>query len=434
MSYEVFYLLFIDNFWFNLCIVFVTIMIYLLIFKKNIYSIFDPLFFYILLSSAGNSVVFILFLSGDIPHYYLYQFLLTEASFILGFFCFKPINLKKIHTANNFLSLRITKRIKLLYFISAVLYILSHLVIYIFKGIPLFMPSRLEAYIGGYGFMFSIQTTTQVVVLSILSYKLLLKLRYKLLDYIMIFLFVVFSILSGSRAVFLNIVFILFYVAYFLSIKMSYPQIMKKLNRISVKFFILAVFTTSVVLWFVKHENPFLTIAWRVIMTGDVYMMAYVNNNIEMIEGDFLTLVLPYKVVNMLGLDHVKNLGNQLIEIIYQAGLNIGPNARHNILGYVSFGYWGSLIFSFFIGILVGFLRNKLIKLLKLNLESLTIFVLILSPALSLPTDFAYGFFKYISELIVFIIIYTLSVIFSLEKSKQYGKIVERDINKTNKI
>jgi hypothetical protein len=151
--------------------------------------------------------------------------------------------------------------------------------------------------------------------------------------------------------------------------------------------------------------------------------MAYVNNNIEMIEGDFLTLVLPYKVVNMLGLDHVKNLGNQLIEIIYQAGLNIGPNARHNILGYVSFGYWGSLIFSFFIGILVGFLRNKLIKLLKLNLESLTIFVLILSSALYLPADFAYGLFTYISELIVFSIIYTLSIIFSYEKTqKRFGK------------
>jgi len=420
MSYEAFYLIFIDNFWFNLCIVFVTIMIYLLIFKKNIYSIFDPLFFYILLSSAGNSVVFILFLSGDIPHYYLYQFLLTEASFILGFFCFKPINLKKKrHTANNFLGLRITKRIKLLYFISAVLYILSHLVIYIFKGIPLFMPSRLESYTGGYGFMLSIQKTTEVIVLSILSYKLLLKLRYKLLDYIMIFLLVVFSILSGSKAVFLNIVFILFYVAYFLSIKMSYPQIMKKFNRISVKFFILAVFTTSVVLWFVKHENPFFAIAWRVIMNGDVYMMAYVNNNIEMIEGDFLTLVLPYKVVNMLGLDPVKNLGMQLVEIIYQADVYAGPNARHNILGYVSFGYWGSLIFSFFIGILVGFLRNKLIKLLKLNLESLTIFVLILSPVLLLPTDFAYGLYIYISELIVFTIIYTLSIIFSYEKTQK---------------
>jgi len=416
MSYEVFYLLFIDNFWFNLCIVFVTIIIYLLIFRKNIYSIFDPLFFYILLSSAGNSVVFILFLSGDIPQYYLYQFLLTEASFILGFFCFKPINLKKIHAVNNFWSLRITKRIKLLYFISAVLYTLSHLVIYIFKGIPLFMTSRLEATTDGYGFILSISITTEIVVLSLLGYKLVIKLRYRLYDYVMIFLFIVFSILSGSKATFLGIVFNLFYVTYFLSIKMGYPQIMKKFNRISVKFFILAVFTTLVVLWFVKHENPFFTIAWRVIMNGDVYMMAYVNNFIETIEGNFLTLVLPYKLVNMLDLDPVKSLGMQLMEIVYHTDLYVGPNARHNILGYVSFGYWGSIIFSFFIGALVGFLRNKFIKLLKLNLESLIIFVLILSPALSLPTDFSYGLFEYISELIVFIIIYTLSVILSFKK------------------
>jgi hypothetical protein len=214
---------------------------------------------------------------------------------------------------------------------------------------------------------------------------------------------------------------------------MGYPQIIKKFNKISVKFLILAIFSTSVVLLFVKQENPLFSIAWRVIMNGDVYMMAYVNSNIEMIEGNFLTLVLPNKVVNMLGLDPVKNLGMQLMEIVYHADLYVGPNARHNILGYVSFGFFGSLIFSFFIGALVGFLRNKLIKLLKLNLESLITFVLILSPALSLPTDFAYAFFKYISELIVFIIIYTLSVIFSLKKSKRYGKIAEIDINKTNK-
>jgi len=417
MSYENFFFLFINNFWFNLCVVFATIIFYLLIFKKNIYSIFDPLFFYIFFSSAGKSVVFILFLSGYITSYYLYQFLLTEVFFILGFLVFKPISFKKMHNANIFFSLRITKRIKILYFISGVLYILSNLVIYILKGIPLFMTSRLNATTGGYGFALSISVTTGIIVLSILCYKLLLKFRYRLFDYVMFFLFLVFSILSGSKAVFLGIIFILFYVVYFLSVKMSYPQIIKKFNRISAKFAILASIT-SIVILFMKHLNPFLTIGWRILMGGDAFMMSYVNNNIEMIKGNFLTLSLPFRIVDILNLHYVKPIGEQLTNIIYGTDINAGPNALYNILGYVSFGYWGSLIFSFFIGILVGFLRNKLIKLLKLNLESLIIFVLILYPALSLPADFNFGLFQYISELIVFIIIYSLSVIFSYEKSK----------------
>jgi len=162
--------------------------------------------------------------------------------------------------------------------------------------------------------------------------------------------------------------------------------------------------------------NPITTIIFRIIMTGDIFMMAYVDNNIELLKGNFLTLTLPYKLVDILDLEHVKSIGFQLITNIYNIEANYGPNARHNVFGYVSFGYIGSMFFSFFIGMTTSFIRNKLIKSIKINLESMIIFIFIVSNVFSIETDFQYAIFIYISEVIVFLGIYIASYILTSQR------------------
>jgi len=253
MPYEYFSAVFFEDMWFNLFLIFMTISVVLFIYKKYIYSLYDPLFFFLIFSSAGYSVVFILFFSGHIATYYLIHFILTQLSLIIGFLLFKPVNFKKLKKPDSLFYLRITQRVKIIYYISGVLYIFSHLVLYIIKGIPLFMHSRLDATTGGFGFILSISSTTIQIVLSILSYKYLLGFKFKFFDYVMSFSFVLFSLLSGSKSIFIGVVFILFYVAYFLSVKLSIPQIINKFNKIAKNTFILAVLSLFFLLFFIKN-------------------------------------------------------------------------------------------------------------------------------------------------------------------------------------
>lgn len=416
MTYEYFRLLFIENLVFNLLVTFITITIVLLIYKKHIYSLFDPLLFFLILSSAGYSVVFVLFFSGNIDFYYVLHFLLTQAFFILGFLFFKPVNLKKIKPANNLCYLRITMRVKIIYYISAVLYIGINLFLYIVRGIPLFMTSKLDAMADGFGFVFSISLTVSLIILSILSYKFILGFKFNVFDYIIFLSYIIISLLSGARTIFIESIFVLFYVAYFISIKLANPKIMKRFNKIGIKLFLVTLVSLFTLLFFISDENPIMTIIFRIIMTGDVFMMAYVDNNIEILEGNFLNLILPYKLAGLLNLEHVLVVGRQLMTIVYLEDINSGPNNRHNILGYISFGYYGSLIFSLLLGMLVGFFRNKLIKIVKINLESLLVFILILSNVFILEMDLGLAIFKYISIFIIFTLIYSLSFIITYTK------------------
>jgi len=210
MTYEHFAQLFLENFDFNLFIVFLTMTTVLLVYKKNIYSLFDPLLFFLIFSSAGYSVVFILFFSGYIKLFYVVHFLLTQVFLIFGFLLFKPVNLKKIRNAEHFFYLRISKRVKVIYFLSSFFYLIAHLLLYTIKGIPLFMSSRLDATTGGFGFILSISSTTSVIILTYLSYKYLLGFKFKIFDYLISFSFIIFSILSGSKSVFISAIFILF--------------------------------------------------------------------------------------------------------------------------------------------------------------------------------------------------------------------------------
>jgi len=422
MPYEHFAVLFMENFEFNLSIVFLTVITILLIYKKYIYSLFDPILFFLIFSSSGYSVVFILFFSGDIEFEYVLHFLLTQIALIVGFLLFKPINLVKIEQANSLFHLRISRDVKFIYYLSSFLYLLAHLILYMFKGIPLFMSSRLDATTGGFGFVSSISITTSIIVLSVLSYKFLLGLRFKFFDFLMSFMYICFSILSGSKSVFIGSAFIMFYVAYFIAVKMSIPAIIKIFNRAAMKIFFLAFIASVTTLFLISDENPLIKIIFRIIMTGDIYMMSYVDNNIELLEGNFFNLALPFRIVDILGLDQVRPIGNQLITIVYGTTANAGPNARHNVFGYVAFGYIGSILFSFCLGMIMGFIRNKLILLVKTNLRSLIFFSLIVSNVFTFEADFGLAVYNYISISLVYLIVYIFSYAVIYKKVNIYDK------------
>lgn len=408
MPYEYFSELFFGDLFFNIILVAATMLVVFFIYRRHIYSIFDPLLYFLFFSSAGYSVVFILYFSGLISQYYLVHFLITQFSLIAGFLLFSPLKLDRAVSVGQPMAFSMTLRVRTLYIVSSFLYLVSHAFLYSIKGIPLFMASRLDATTGGFGIVLSIMMVSSVVVIIVLAYKFLIGVKFSVLDWAMVLFYIVFSILNGSKSVFIDSAFVIFYVAYFLTFKMKDYIFIKKFNGISYKIIFLAAVALFLIL-LIKGENPINHVIFRIIMTGDIYMMSYVDNNIQFLEGSFLSLTLPYKLVNLFNLEFFPVIGKQLLSIVYGVDINAGPNARHNIFGFVSFGYIGSVVFSFFIGLVMGFLRNRLIKLMKSNVESLIIFVLVVNNAFSLESDFNFAFFKFISLGFALVIIYALS-------------------------
>lgn len=421
MAYENFYFLFYKDLLFNISVLFFTIIIFLLIFKKYFYSLLDPFLIFMIFSSSGYALVFILFFYNQINYYYFIHFILTQLALTIGFLSFKPVNIVNINKKQktNIKYMNISKNSKIVYFTSIIIYIFLNIFLYIKKGIPLFMESRLNATTDGYGLIASFINTTSIITLSVLSYKYLIKYKYNIIDYIFIFCYLIFTIFSGSKSLFLDSIFIFFYVTFYCSIKLDYLNYMDRFNKLSVKIFFIA-FITLIFLLLLSHKDeiPLITIFNRVIMTGDVYMMAYVNNNIDKITGNFFNLSLPYKLIEVFKIDHEESIGSQLIKLVYGIESINGPNARHNIFGYVSFGYYGSIVFSFLIGLLIGFIRNKFIKYFKINIKSMILYVMILYNVLRIELDFNYAVFSYISIMFVYIVIFVISDLLTISLKK----------------
>ena len=73
-----------------LYIIFSSSVVYILL-RKHIYSVFDPLFFGMIMGICAYSTVFYLFHFNLISSYYLFSFILTQLLFFVGFILNKPI-------------------------------------------------------------------------------------------------------------------------------------------------------------------------------------------------------------------------------------------------------------------------------------------------------------------------------------------------------
>ena len=346
---------------------------YYFIFRKTVISVLDPLFLVILSSCLGSVVVLFLYITERIENIYFYSYLLTQSALYTGFFLFrrtKPFHLKLT-------SIIIEKEMthdngmRLMFYLMAMVNIVAQLIIYTTVGIPIFLESRLEIYVvgGGFGIINRILQICYPVSLYCTMYYLLTRINghttEKLLARFYLVVLVIFGLLSGSRSFVLPMVYGFYFFLF--------------LHRGNCKKSVVLIYaergvhlvTAIIVLMFlsigIKSQFDLLgivgTIAERVVSYGDVYFAAYPNRLIEQIQGvgtaNFLfgdllrtlRLVPPQFVQQPIGFE-IYNLANKTVEVLN------GPNPRHNVLGYINWGFSGSIVFSFICGILLSLGRN----------------------------------------------------------------------------
>lgn len=400
-----FYLLFTENIALGIFFLVLSFMSVYLIIRKHVYSIYDPMFFFLVMGASGYSVVYFLAYFNIINSYYLLMFLSTQVLFFCGWKCFKPIKMEKIHK-REFLHFRSDS---IIYGLFSLIFIVSQVIVYAYKGIPLLLESRLEVFAGGGGFgIFNrLIIVSSTISLSIAFFRILYIKRtlvQKAIDGFMVLFFLLTQVLSGSKSGVLVIVFIyfltVFYSQRFILFRGHEQKLKKKITYLaclSIPIALLTIYIQSLSAYGVGAVDfKFLIVGlmMRFVNTGDVFFMAWSHDHISSAlnsDGAFLALFKDIlSALRIYPIDELPvHMGLSLFQSVYNLDVLSGPNARHNVFGLFYFGPIGACFYSFLLGLLVGFIRNKLYYKLQPSYFGLLAYVSLAYFATFIEQDFS---------------------------------------------
>lgn len=376
----------------------VIFIIYYIIFRKYFISIFDSFILLQLYSALAASVVVFLYIQGFIPNTLFWQFICSQVAYIIGLFTYKAPQLKNYIIVKTYS----TKNIFYLISICSSIYIIFMLYTYAVFGIPLFMDSRLELYQNakGLGIIGRICDVFQIISFTAIFY--FLKFYYttkriRLYFYTIIVFLMLTLFLNGSKSALMipfNIIFVLGFVAH-----SDFLTSLKKYNILIISSVILfSIFVISVQ----NEGDSILYLLERLVAFGDIYYQSYVNDIIYEVEGSYVDFIFgPFLKTFRLYSSNVASIGNQVFQIMtdnYE--INAGPNPRLSVLALVCFGFVGSIIFSYFIGVLASYLRNVLSLKIRKNIFYLSVYVFIYIKILPLEVDVSLSVNNFTSLLI----------------------------------
>lgn len=399
-------------------------LLYILFFKKYFLSIFDPLLFSFFFSIIGASTMLFLFIINKLEWKYFLFYLLSQGAFFFGFLLFNPINTKKINRENHKQYSILT--IKYFYLITSILLIAFQLFIYVFKGIPLFMESRLNV-IGGdtlFKFYNRLKDVFNIPVMLLMFYFIFSKENnfFKKYSFFVLLFAIVSNILNGSKSALMSLVMIYFVFSIF-QLKNNESKSFNILRKHTKKIFIFALLGAIIVVIFSEETtNPLFFILYRIFIGGDSFFMTFPYGTIEnFVSRDNWFINLFASPLSLLGIispnDVPSPLGFDIMAYHNKANLFKGPNPRHNILGYVYIGYYGGIVFSFIIGLFFSFIRNKLYKILTPGPIGLVIYGSLFFSVTKLEADFYNALAALINTLICLLFIFIGYVLSKVQKN-----------------
>jgi len=342
-----------------------TFSAYRMLFSKIVDSIFDPLYFYIIFTNSicTANLIFLGFL-GEINNFYLTNYFVSEFALLLGVLIIskKPIHIQTPSPESQF-SHKLHHGMRL----ATTIIVITNLIIYFERGIPLFMESRAEASTGGSGFGFILrisQTLTILLVIFYYSRFLITNGKTLLSEKIYLGTSVIIGILSGFKAFFLIYLF-------------CYCIIIKKETLHKNKFnfstlyklcgsgiIMLALF--AVVMGTSNFAIIISGLIARLLASGDVYYMAYVNDTLNALPKQnfffqlFGSTLASFHLISWK--DAPENYGYVLNYLINHNEVLNGPTFRYNVLWlHLTHNTILTTILSFFVGLIIG-LFNKLLN------------------------------------------------------------------------
>jgi hypothetical protein len=379
-----------------------------IIIRKHLYSIFDPLSFFIVFNSFAWATAILA--SSD--YIDMMDITIMNLAFFIPSVFIKPINLSVCQAALQLKTRRIDFQIFYIFFL---IFILSTLLLWMVKGIPLFSgnPDRAKIliYQGGFGVVRYIHFVMPLFCILFSLYCLVyrnndfftkLTLWFIALFSIMVLLF------SGSKSSLLPIVFVLG----FLGVLDKKNPKAKKLNRLSYFVFFLAVVMMLVVFSIVSNslnlELIFELFLIRMIAFGDTFYFWYQFEIKDKIGDVNLIYYLLSPLLEMLKItEHTHPLGAQLVTASTGEKLvTFGPNGQLPVLLSLASNYFKYPL-SFMFGCIFFLLRKNMIVIVtKLGIMGVLLFSTVFFSLTYIYTDILLLLSKFYSAIVVFLIFY----------------------------
>jgi hypothetical protein len=433
MSYAEFTLFVNDNILNVTLISLLTLIVYLLLYRKYIFSIFDPFFLIVVIVALANSTVFYLYYDEQIKTQYLTSFLITEASFLCGFFLIRPLDSKSRPDMGKPVSRWYDTDlfIATLFYWSSILHVVLQLITYVVVGLPILMDSRMMTYAGGSGFGI-VGRITEVAGNTgtiLLFYRMFYKQNgslEKLYNYSYFILLLFFLIVSGNKT---NLVFLVYFLFLLqlcmnrLSGTKTTRRVSQKINRVQSWLLFVSIPLIFCVIY-VQYTvtvgtsdglDAFSALMFRVLSFGDVYYMTFPHEVILRMNHDnaFLQLFKDFlglfRIVPWERLPIDCGLEITSYHALNDTTLTTGPNARYNYFAILYFGAWGQACYCFILGLITSFIRNTLYQHMTRRIIWIVIYVLLNFNLIYMFQDQSYTFAHDFDILLVFPVIVCLS-------------------------
>lgn len=371
-----------------------SLLIYYILYRKIIYSVFDPIVIVIFSCALSAPIVSTLYLTHNIDIKEFSSFVLTEIALFLGIITFST---KRASQTTNLEHL-LDQNAKIGFYYFSLIYIVCQVIVYKVSGIPIFMESRLDVFVGGtgYGIISRISEVSGVAAIASFFYctlhrKMSLSSSF-VFNTLFLLIFITF-LLSGSKSMFMMVLNIFFTIGYMLHIRGYVNRFYVYIERKKTLLLLLCLAFVFILTMAMKrnevNENNLSTsqqLLLRVIHFGDIYWYSYPNKAylnvpsthwIQSLLVDFLGFI---KVIPWYQLP--EHIGYQLTQFFHPSDAIKGANARYNVFGLVYFGYWGAIIYAYIVGLIIGFVRRWLYRI---NIKNYFVFISIVFLFIKVP-------------------------------------------------
>lgn len=348
---------------------------YLILYRKFIYSIVDPLFIFVF-TTAFSSVLVMQVLTSwvDIAHFFLCQI-----SLWLGFlFSNKK---KQVLLNNNCNTTFDFKDIRILEYTTYILlffYVLSNLIVAQVKGFALLSENPSSAKVSYFQNGFGIFRKVNWGIGTFISTSLFFLYLKKNSIWFLYFLLVVilFTSLEGSKSSLLRILFSIGAVFYHPAFKYKRSLLKKFKQYLPLSFAaVLSVFFTVLIKENDTIDNALIAFIRRLLYSADSVLFFFNSANIEYFSKFSFFEYISRLTNPILGFFRIQPyqeaLGNIMVENTLPPGVYpdviVGPNTPFYIEGRIYFGFWGAILYSLLVGYIYGYLRSYYFSIVSAN-------------------------------------------------------------------
>jgi hypothetical protein len=370
-----------------LIVIALSTILFILLYKRFIFSIFDPLCLFILSMVANSAIMFSLPWAAELKWEYVAYAFALWIGFLLGSRSQSPKTCQALtFSESSLFDLRV---VLILLF---VIIVAGNLYLGVSTGFPLFSlhpsESKVTSYAGGLGLVRRLNIGPYVFFCCGCVY--LVAIQHKRRFAVMLLLIsTIFIMLSGSKGALLTLIFAQAYVFAHPGLKRSPTLAARVIKYTSLTLVVgVAVALAVTIRDTGSVGGGVLALFKRILLTGDVILYYFADRaHIMALTDQTLVGYLKYLFSDTLGMLRLGDYQQALGSVIFGAEDGFGPNSQYFVRADLFFGPVYGCIYSLAIGYCIGYLRTSFFSISKASPMMFTLRLALAVCAFALATE-----------------------------------------------